>query len=114
MLEKAIGKRVAELRGRAGLTQQRLADLVGVSVETISRLERGVTIPSVVKLCEIADKMGFRLKDMFVFEAEPSEKDRLLDEVTGMLISRSVEEMAATKDILETLLAGFDTVRRGT
>jgi len=44
-VERQLGQRVAAYRRTAGLTQEALAEKVGVAVETISRLERGSSIP---------------------------------------------------------------------
>jgi transcriptional regulator with XRE-family HTH domain len=39
--ERAIGVRLAALRSRRGLTQERLAERAGVSVDLIKKLEQG-------------------------------------------------------------------------
>ena len=49
-LAKLIGANIATQRKQAGWTQGELAEKVGVDTETISRFERGATIPSLVTL----------------------------------------------------------------
>jgi transcriptional regulator with XRE-family HTH domain len=49
-----VGNKVREIRKRAGLTMQQLADAVGVSLLSIQRIETGKLSPSVVLLSEIA------------------------------------------------------------
>ncbi len=44
---KAMGRRVAHYRHLMGLTQQELAEMVGVSTQHISGIERGVASPSI-------------------------------------------------------------------
>lgn len=49
---------LAKLRQRAGLTQRRLADALGITIKTISAWERGVgephlTIPEVQRLMDV-------------------------------------------------------------
>lgn len=39
---KQIGKRIRAQRKRRGMTETRLATLLGVNVSTVSRLERGI------------------------------------------------------------------------
>lgn len=63
-LEERIGQRVAELREAAELTQARLAERVGVAHETISRLERGASIPSVSRLQDVARALGVDVVDL--------------------------------------------------
>ena len=44
---KKMGKRIAELRGSLGITQQELADRLHVTSQAISNWERGVSSPEV-------------------------------------------------------------------
>ncbi len=41
----SLGRRLADRRGRAGLTQAQLAERAGVRTETLNRIERGHTNP---------------------------------------------------------------------
>ena len=68
-VEKQLGRRVAALREQAGLRQVDLAARCGISEMAISRLERGVTVPSVSKLGKIAHVLGVELADLFADEA---------------------------------------------
>ncbi|MBQ9032137.1 MAG: helix-turn-helix transcriptional regulator [Parasporobacterium sp.] len=50
-----IGSRIKKSREIAGLTQERLADLIDVSVQYISDLERGVvgaSLSTIIRICE--------------------------------------------------------------
>lgn len=50
------GKRIKDLRKKAGMTQQELADKVGVSVNQISQVERGVrglTVDSILLISKL-------------------------------------------------------------
>ena len=53
-LAKTIGKVIAQRRHAKGLTQEQVAELLGVGNEAISRMERGVVMPTVVKLILLA------------------------------------------------------------
>lgn len=58
-LKKIVGKKLKAIRLKQGLTIQELAGRSGVSSNMISRVERGLTIPSVqilMKLAEVFDK----------------------------------------------------------
>ena len=47
------GKRIRKLRKQTGLTQEQLADLLGVALNTISRIEvgsRGISIDLAIEL----------------------------------------------------------------
>lgn len=54
MLALRLGKGIAEKRKQIGWTQARVAEKVGVDTETISRFERGVSLPSLITLEKLA------------------------------------------------------------
>lgn len=51
-----------DARKNAGLTQQELADRIGADKGYISRLERGITIPTVSTLYRLAAAMGLTVE----------------------------------------------------
>ena len=51
-----------DARKNAGLTQQELADRIGANKGYISRIERGLIIPSVATLYRIAAAMGLSVE----------------------------------------------------
>lgn len=51
-----------DARKNAGLTQQELADRIGANKGYISRLERGLTVPTVSTLYRIAAAMGLSVE----------------------------------------------------
>lgn len=58
-LKKIVGKKLKAIRLKQGMTIQELAERSRVSSNMISRIERGLTIPSVqilMKLAEVFDK----------------------------------------------------------
>ena len=57
-LEVALGGIIAELRRRAGLSQEALAHAAGVHPTYISQLERGLKSPTVRVLGSIAAGLG--------------------------------------------------------
>ena len=59
-----IGKRIAQLRKRAGLTQQELGTAAGLHGQTISDLERGVNTPVLTTLVAIAQGLGVPLAEL--------------------------------------------------
>ena len=71
-----MGKNFAmkEARIRAGLSQQELADKLGVSRQTINAIEKGDYNPT-IKLCiGICRVLGLTLNDLFWDEDENLEK----------------------------------------
>ena len=57
-----------ELREKHHLTQELLAQKVGVRRETILFLEKGKYNPSLKLACDIAKALGSKIEDVFTFE----------------------------------------------
>ena len=53
-----LGERLRELRKKAGLTQEELAERVGVHFISVSRWENGVDVPKTLKLKKLASALG--------------------------------------------------------
>lgn len=53
-MHENVSNRVAELRAHAGITQEALAEAVGVTRQTIIAIEKGNYAPSVVLAMKIA------------------------------------------------------------
>lgn len=69
MIKNLIGKKLKATRLNSGLTIQELTNLSGVSANMISRLERGLTVPSVKILMKLAAAFGKSI-GYFVEDAE--------------------------------------------
>ncbi len=70
-LKRAFGRRVQSLREGAGLTQERLADRIGRSVDTISNIERGANSTRVETAARLAEVLEVALSELFEFNTEP-------------------------------------------
>ncbi len=69
MVKKLIGKKLKATRLKNDMTIQDLASRSKVSSNMISRIERGLTVPSVEILMKLADAFGMSI-NFFVEEAE--------------------------------------------
>ena len=62
--------RIKELRATRNLTQQALADLVGVRRETVVFMELGRYVPSLKLAYDVARVFDVAIEDIFSFEDE--------------------------------------------
>ena len=62
--------RIAELRKEKKLSQAELADIVGVTRQTITSIETGKYIASLPLAYKIAKYFGLKIEDVFLFEEE--------------------------------------------
>src|SRR5471030_888912 len=54
-LAEVIGRVIARHRVASGLTQEQVAEQLGIGNEAVSRMERGLVMPTVARLVELAD-----------------------------------------------------------
>ncbi|PKQ33036.1 MAG: transcriptional regulator [Actinobacteria bacterium HGW-Actinobacteria-2] len=66
--------RLADLRTAKGWTQQQLADLVGVSRQTVISLERGRYNPSITLAFRLARTFDLQIEKVFLYEEEDDEQ----------------------------------------
>lgn len=60
--------RIRERRGENGWTQEQLAEIVGVSRQTIISIESGKFNPSLLLGHKIAKAFGCAIEDLFIFD----------------------------------------------
>jgi putative transcriptional regulator len=68
--EARVTNRIEELRGKAGLTRQALADALDVHYQTIGYIERGEYSPSLVLALEMAEVLGVTVDQLFKLEGD--------------------------------------------
>jgi DNA-binding XRE family transcriptional regulator len=66
-LKEKFGKRLRFIRRQKDLTQEQLAELVGLSVEFISNIERGINSPSFSTLEKLEKVLHMPVSEMFRF-----------------------------------------------
>ncbi|MBE6713772.1 MAG: helix-turn-helix transcriptional regulator [Ruminococcaceae bacterium] len=60
-----ISNLLKEYRKREGINQSDVADILGVSVQAVSKWEREVCYPDITFLPEIAEILGCNIADFF-------------------------------------------------
>lgn len=86
-LAKRIGRAIADARTEKGLTQEALAELLEVEKETISRFERGVILPPLPRLAQLADVLNVPLDHLIRHTS-----NRLIDQ--AQTIGKHLESLA--------------------
>ena len=87
MDKKAIGRRLKEYRRKAGLTQDELAEKVGLSPHYYSAIERGASFPRIEKLVLILNVIGASADQIFVDVGDRSGKaqaSHLWEDIQGL------------------------------
>ena len=67
----SIGEKIAKLRKDRNMTQEELAGMIGVSSQSVSKWETGVTMPDIMLLPIIAGVFEITLDELFSVEKNP-------------------------------------------
>lgn len=106
-LNLQIGERVRADREKSGFTQERLAELIDVSTQYISSLERGtvgLSVPTLVRLCQVLHVSA----DSLLFEpAAPGDTSVIAHRLTRL----PPEQVAIAEDLLNKYLEGLAVAR---
>lgn len=77
---RRLGRAIAERRKALGLSQDDLAGMIEVDAETISRFERGAVLPSLQRLCRVADALETGMGELLSDASElPSDQAQRLN-----------------------------------
>lgn len=105
-LAQSVGKAIARQRQQAGLTQEAVAEQLGIGMEAISRMERGIVVPTVLRLAELAQLFGCELTDLLrETSSRPTEQGIVLSQKLARLDSADRVLLLETIDRLIERLA---------
>ena len=92
-LAKTVGRAIARQRQHAGLTQEQVAEHLNIGMEAVSRMERGIVVPTVIRLAELAQLFNCELAD-FLRETSnrPTEQ--------GIVLSQQLARLDAADRLL--------------
>lgn len=82
--KKLLGNRIRELRKRANINQEKLAELISVEPATISNIENGRNYPSMLNLESIIEALNTTFLEVFDFEHKNT-NENLLKEINLIL-----------------------------
>lgn len=104
-LKKILGSSLRELRIDKGLTQEKLAELIGVQVNTVNRIETGtsfVTSETFARICNV-----FNIHPSVLMTSKPKHilKEHLeyIKAINQLLQTFSLEKLKNAYDILSVM-----------
>ena len=60
-----LGKKIRQLRFKASLTQEQLADKLGIGAQSVSKWENGLAMPDITALPLLAEIFGVSIDELF-------------------------------------------------
>lgn len=81
-----VGRAIARQRVRCELTQEQVAERLGIGNEAVSRIERGIVMPNIERLVALASIFGCETADLLTeASARPEDQARHLQSLLGTL-----------------------------
>ncbi len=74
-MELNIGNQIKELRRANGMTQERLAELIGISFQAISKWENNIALPDITLVPKLAKIFEVSTDELFAFNLKDMQKD---------------------------------------
>ncbi|QIM67615.1 hypothetical protein A4G16_09760 [Mannheimia granulomatis] len=106
IFSKQLGINIAKYRQALGLTQEQLAEKLDLGNEAISRIERGVAIPSLMRLFEFSKVFHCNVADLL---SEGTTKKDDIEYIALLLKDLSENDRQFTIRMLEQLVVHLRT-----
>lgn len=107
MDKAAIGARIKEARIASAMTQELLAEKVGVNTTYISDIERGAKFPSLNLYIKIVDALGVSSDYILRGEIEAG-KNCVYDEITKKLENLTPKQRLGVADLIDAYIKNLD------
>ena len=91
-----LGKKIKQLRFKAGLTQEQLAEKLGIGAQSVSKWENAVAMPDITTLPLLAEIFGVSIDDLF-------------DLTTEQRLNRIENRMDAEKELPADIFREFES-----
>lgn len=111
MVKMTIEERIQELRKSKGLSQEQLAETLGVSRQAVSKWESGQSMPEIDKLIAMSTLFGVTIDYILKGATSPSQDNKKHNE---MKLGSQVISAAATMLLLVGTFATFGQLSDGT
>lgn len=110
---KDFGRFIHDKRKEAGLTQETLAEKLGVSPQAVSKWENGVGYPDITLCADIADALGVSIDELFRdVERKPEPEVQYPETYDGMKLISANERFACySSKVVEAIEAANNMIR---
>lgn len=101
-LAELVGRAIARQRAGCGLSQEQVAERLGIGSEAVSRIERGIVMPNVERLVELAAIFGCETADLLTEgSSRPEDQARRLQ---SLLSTLKAADRALVLEVVERLV----------
>ena len=101
-LKEKLGKRIRELRKGCGLTQEQMAEIIGMEPPNISKMENGLHFPRLENIEKMLKIFNIEMRELFDFEHfQP--KQKLIKQINDYLKSTDVKNVEFVYKFVDNL-----------
>lgn len=90
-LKRNFGLRVRELRKSAHMTQEQLAEKLGMDTPNVCRMENGTHFPQTKNLVKLAEILNVEIKELFEY-AHLQSKSELVKKINSFLKTATLKD----------------------
>ena len=101
-LAKQVGITIAKYRQLSNLTQSEVAERLNIGYEAVSRMERGIVMPTVERLVELADIFDCEAADLLTQSSNRVEDQAAA--IQALLSDLKDEDRISIMEILEKVI----------
>ena len=98
----AIGQRIRKIRQARGLSQEKLAEKVGISTTHMSHIETANTKMSLSTFTEIATVLEVRT-DELLYDSRPEDRSVSINYITELLDDCTIQQIRIIEDIVKVV-----------
>jgi len=100
-----VGKRIRLARTEKKITQEKFAEMIGVSTGYISQIESGLKCFNLKRFSEVG-KILDKPTSYFIEGTEEHNNDYLIGEIVEILKGASEEKIKVVKEVVKTIITG--------
>ncbi len=103
-LKYLFGKRVKQIRKDRKLTQEQLAELIGMDTHHLCKMENGSHFPKVKNITKMVSALNINIKDLFTFDEYATEADILKNKIILNISGLNNKELKVVSKFLDAIL----------
>ena len=103
-LKYLFGKRVRNIRKSRKLTQEQLAELIGMDTHHLCKMENGSHFPKIKNLAKMVEVLNINIKELFTFEEHKTEDEQIKDNIIINLQKLNAKELSIVSSFIDSII----------
>lgn len=105
-MARDISKRIRELRKAIKLTQSQFAEIVNLSEDSIGKIERSVSVPTIDTLTKIADGLKITLSELLgeTRQHKAKSQNQIIEDFVKYLKTKSTDDVRLIHEVAIKIL----------